>query len=490
MTVRRVRTVRSAVAVLLAGAVAVAACQSAGPSVAPTNTSATTATTPGPTAAPGASATPFIEPSIGPDRTVTPASPAPRLSNIQITLEPFAKIPGGPIGITAPPDGTGRLFVAAQNGKIWVVGADGSVLPDPMLDISGLISTGFEQGLLGLATHPNFPTDPRIFMNYTNTEGDSIVASAELDQGDPNRLDPTTLTKLLFVDQPFENHNGGSVQFGPDGDLYLSFGDGGSGGDPRGNGQNLQRLLGKILRIDVSGDASTGPYRIPSDNPYASGGGEPEIWLWGLRNPWRISFDRSTGDLWIGDVGQETWEEIDVARQGKGNLNFGWNVMEGSHCFNHRTCASGGLTFPVSDYGRDLGCTVIGGYVYRGTKTPFLDGAYVFADYCSGRILALDAASDGLTPPVQVGTGPEGQISAFGESADGELFVTTLDGNVWRVTATARSATARQTSSGSSFSGSIPSFVKPSVACFGVIVPARASADSAAATMLGGSISK
>jgi glucose/arabinose dehydrogenase len=307
-----------------------------------------------------------------------------------------------------------------------------------MLDIAGLITSGGEQGLLGLAAHPQFPTDPRIFINYTNTEGDSIVASAALDAGNPDRLDPGTLTKLLFVDQPYANHNGGSVQFGPDGKLYLSFGDGGSGGDPLGNGQDLERLLGKILRIDIDAGAAAGPYAIPADNPYASGGGLPEIWLWGLRNPWRMSFDRATGDLWIGDVGQDSFEEIDVARQGASNLNFGWNVMEGSHCFNHRTCATEGLTFPVSDYGRDLGCTVIGGYVYRGTKTAFLDGAYLFADWCSGRLFAFDAASNGLTPPVDVGTGPEGQISGFGEDTGGELYVTTLDGNVWRVVAAER----------------------------------------------------
>jgi glucose/arabinose dehydrogenase len=415
----------------MAVAVALAACQSANPSAAPTQTAAA-ATTTGPAASP----TPFIKPSIGPDRTIAPASPAPKLAHIRITLEPFAKIPGGPIAMIAPRDGSGRMFAAAQDGRIWVVNADGSVLPDPMLDIGGLISTGFEQGLLGLSTHPSFPTDPRVFINYTNTEGDSIVASAALDPDDPNRLDESSLTKLLFVDQPFENHNGGGVQFGPDGKLYLSFGDGGSGGDPRGNGQNLDVLLGKILRIDVDGGAAGGPYRIPSDNPYAAGGGRPEIWLWGLRNPWRISFDRASGDLWIGDVGQASYEEIDVARQGTSNLNFGWNVMEGSHCFNHRTCKTDGLAFPVSEYGRDLGCTVIGGYVYRGKASSFLTGAYLFADWCTGNIFALDAASNGLTPPVVVGTAPANQISAFGENAEGELFITTLDGNLWRVAAT------------------------------------------------------
>jgi glucose/arabinose dehydrogenase len=426
------RSVRMLLAVGLAATLTIAACQSAGPTGAPSSTSGPAATATG--AAP--SPTEFIIPSIGPDRTVAPANPAPRLAHIGIALEPFANIPGAPIAMVAPRDQTGRMFVATQDGKIWVVGADGSVLPDPMLDISALITSGGEQGLLGLATHPSFPTDPRVFINYTNLEGDSIVASAALDPNDPNRLDESSLTKLLFVDQPYPNHNGGSVQFGPDGDLYLSFGDGGSGGDPRGYGQDRSVLLGKILRIDVDGAGAAGPYRIPSDNPYAGGGGQPEIWLWGLRNPWRMSFDRATGDLWIGDVGQGSYEEVDVAPQGTGNLNFGWNVMEGSHCFNHRTCEAEGLTFPVSEYGHDLGCTIIGGYVYRGKATPFLEGAYLFSDYCSGRIFALDAASTGLTPPVEVGQGPTGVMSAFGENVDGELFVTTLDGNLWRVVAT------------------------------------------------------
>lgn len=428
MTQRPARVVRS---LALTAALTVAACQSAAPSGSPGPTA------PVATTAPGASPTAFVIPSIGPDVTVAPASAAPRLEHIAITLEPFATVPGGPIAITAPDDGTGRLFVAAQDGKVWVVQRDGSVLPDPMLDIGGLISHGFEQGLLGIATHPTFPTDPRVFINYTNLEGDSIVASAALDLDDPDRLNPASLTKLLFVDQPYENHNGGGVLFGPDGKLYLSFGDGGSGGDPLRNGQSRDRLLGKILRIDIDGDPSAGPYVIPADNPYAGGGGLGEIWHWGLRNPWRMSFDRVNGDLWIGDVGQDAYEEIDVARQGTSNLNFGWNLMEGSHCFNNRTCATEGLTFPVSEYGRDLGCTVIGGYVYRGERYPFLTGTYLFADYCTGSMFAIDAATTGLTPLVIVGSGGS-DISAFGEDADGELYVTSLGGQVAKVVAAER----------------------------------------------------
>ncbi len=364
-----------------------------------------------------------------------PASPAPRLGHIAITVEPFADVPGAQIALTAPDDGTGRLFVASQGGKIWVVQKDGSVLPDPMLDIGALISNGGEQGLLGIATHPTFPTDPRIFMNYTNLDGDSIVASFTVDPADPDRFVTKSRKELLFIDQPYENHNGGSVQFGADGRLYLSFGDGGSGGDPLGNGQDLQRLLGKILRIDIDADPAAGPYIVPSDNPYANGGGLPEIWHWGLRNPWRMSFDRATGDLWIGDVGQDAFEEVDVGRQGTSNLNFGWNLMEASHCYNKRTCKTEGLTFPVSEYGRDLGCTVIGGYVYRGKAASFLVGTYLFADYCTGAIFAIDSASNVLTPPVTVGAGPGGQISAFGEDADGELYLTTLDGHLLRLVA-------------------------------------------------------
>lgn len=427
------RSIGSVLPVALATALLLAACQSTVPSPGPTNPATQPAGS-----QPAATATPFAIPSLGPDQTVAPASAAPRLAHIAVSLEPFATVPGGPLAITAPDDGTGRLFVAAQDGKIWVVQKDGTVLTEPMLDIGSLITSGGERGLLGLATHPNFPTDPRVFMNYTNTEGDSIVASAALDPGDPDRLDPATLIKILFVDQPYANHNGGSVQFGGDGKLYLSFGDGGSGGDPLGNGQNLQTLLGKILRIDIDGGAAAGPYVVPPDNPYATGGGLPEIWHWGLRNPWRTSFDRATGDMWIGDVGQGSFEEVDVAREGTSNLNFGWNVMEGSHCYNTGTCTTDGLTFPVSDYGRDAGCTVIGGYVYRGVRYPFLVGTYLFSDYCTGTLFALDAASNGLTPPVIVGTGHGNGMSGFGQDADGELYVTNLSGAVSRLVATER----------------------------------------------------
>jgi glucose/arabinose dehydrogenase len=369
--------------------------------------------------------------------TGAPTGSAARLSDLAIALEPFASVPGGPLAIAAPNDGSGRLFVAAQDGKAWVVEADGTTRPGPLVDLSDRLRSGGEQGLLGIALHPGFPTDPRVFVDYTDKAGDTIVASLTLDPGDPNRLDPASQRQLLFVDQPFANHNGGALAFGPDGYLYVSLGDGGSGGDPQGNGQNTNALLGKILRLDIDSSGGDQAYAIPSDNPFANGGGRGEVWLYGLRNPWRLSFDRANGDLWIGDVGQNAFEEVDVARAGIGGLNFGWNRMEGSHCFRSDRCERDGLTLPVSDYGRDLGCTVIGGYVYRGSRYPFLAGTYLFTDYCSGEIFALDASSNGLVAPVTVGNGSSG-ISAFGEDAGRELYITALDGTVSKVVATLR----------------------------------------------------
>jgi glucose/arabinose dehydrogenase len=411
--------------VAMAAAFAAGAC-GADPSSTPARTGSATpsgtsdpGTTPGPGATSGATSVPGNRPD---------------LDSIEITLEPFASVGGGPLAMTAPDDGTGRLFVAAQDGRIWVVGRDGTVTGEPMVSLGSRIRTGGEQGLLGIATHPTFPTDPRVFVNYTNTDGDTVVASLALDPGNPDRLDAGSHEQLLFVDQPAGNHNGGAVVFGSDGYLYLSLGDGGGGGDPQDNGQNRDSLLGKILRIDVDGGD---PYVVPPDNPFASGGGAAEVWHWGLRNPWRMSFDRDTGDLWIGDVGQGALEEVDVSRAGVSGLNFGWNVMEGSRCYGSGSCATDGLTLPVTEYGRDLGCTVIGGYVYRGARYPFLVGAYLFADYCTGHIFAIDAAADGPVPPITVGT-TDGRISAFGEDADGELYVVALQGDIRRVIATQR----------------------------------------------------
>ena len=350
-----------------------------------------------------------------------------------IALERFADVPGGPLAIAAPDDGTDRLFVASQAGQIWSVDAGGARPTDPMVDLSDRLRSGGEQGLLGLAVHPDFPTDLRVFVNFTDQSGDTVIASLMVDQDDPNRIDPLSFRQLMFIDQPYANHNGGGVSFGPDGYLYLALGDGGSGGDPHDNGQRLDTLLGKILRIDV--DADGREYGIPPGNPLVNADGMDEMWQFGLRNPWRFSFDRETGDLWIGDVGQGAWEEIDVARGGAGGLNFGWNRMEGAHCYRDDGCSHDGLTLPVTEYGRDLGSTVIAGYVYRGEAFPFLAGVYLFADYGSGRIFAIDSLETELVTPREVGR-TDGNVSAFGEDANGEVYVTTLEGTVYRVTAT------------------------------------------------------
>jgi glucose/arabinose dehydrogenase len=369
-----------------------------------------------------------------PDETERPTNP-PVSMDFAIALERFAEVPGGPLAIAAPDDGTDRLFVASQAGQIWSLDAGGARQTDPMVDLSDHLRSGGEQGLLGLAVHPDFPTDARVFVNFTDQNGDTVIASLTIDQDDPNRIDPETFRQLMFIDQPYANHNGGGVAFGPDGYLYLTLGDGGSGGDPHDNGQRLDTLLGKVLRIDV--DADGRQYGIPPGNPFAEADGMDAIWHYGLRNPWRFSFDRETGDMWIGDVGQGAWEEIDVAWSGDGGLNFGWNRMEGAHCYRDDGCSQDGLTLPVTEYGRDLGSTVIGGYVYRGEEFPVLDGAYLFADYGSGLIFAIDSATSSHMAPAEVGR-TDGNIAAFGEDANGELYVTTLAGTIYRVTASPR----------------------------------------------------
>jgi glucose/arabinose dehydrogenase len=404
----------------------------------PSPTSSEAVTSPSGAAPPAASATPAPTTSTGP--SAAPFEP----TVVSVSLEAYVTVPGGPLAITAPHDGSGRLFVATKAGQVRVV-RDGVVDPDPMLDITGLVSTGGEQGLLGIAVHPGFPADPRIVVDYTDVNGDTVVASYRLDPADPDRLEPTTPTVILTVDQPYANHNGGAIAFGPDGYLYIGLGDGGSGGDPHENGEHLDTLLAKILRLDIdSPGGSGGAYAIPPGNPFTNvDGARPEIWLTGLRNPWRFSFDRATGDLWIGDVGQGAWEEVDLAPSGVGGLDFGWDRMEGAHCFEPETgCPTEGLTLPVTEYGHEEGCTIIGGTVYRGSAQALLAGGYVFGDYCSGRLWAI--AGGALAPPAgggfvptRVGTAGAG-LAGFGEDEAGELYAANLDGTVSRVVAKAR----------------------------------------------------
>jgi glucose/arabinose dehydrogenase len=388
-----------------------------------------------PTALPSRSPSPSAgarEPSSVPSASSAAPSGQLELARLSVTFEPVVERLDRPLAVVHAGDGSGRLFIAQQGGRIDVV-RDGRVSREPFLDIADRISAGGERGLLGLAFHPAFPDDPRLFVNYTEaSEGDTIVASFRVTGDD--RADPDSEEVLLRIDQPFANHNGGALSFGPDGYLYIATGDGGSGGDPQDNGQRLDTLLGKILRIDVDRDGDGRPYGIPADNPFARGGGEPEIWLYGLRNPWRMSVDRDTGDLWIGDVGQGAWEEIDVHRTGSpGGTNFGWARMEGFHCRGE--CDEAAFAPPVTEYGHDAGCTVIGGHVYRGTSQPSLLGAYLFADYCSGQVWAIDARRDERQEPVPIAS-LTGQPSSFGEDEAGELYLTTLSGGeLLRVTA-------------------------------------------------------
>jgi glucose/arabinose dehydrogenase len=355
-----------------------------------------------------------------------------------VQFSQVATVPGRPLAIANAGDGSGRLFVAEQGGRIYVI-AGGSVRGTPFLDLSGQISCCGERGLLGLAFHPDFPADPRVFVDYTDPSGATVVSSFTVDPGTPNQADPGSEVVILTVPQPYANHNGGTILFGPDGYLYISLGDGGSGGDPLNNGQSLGTLLGKILRTDIDHSSGGAGYAIPASNPFTgTAGAKGEIWLYGLRNPFRFSFDRATGDLWIGDVGQNAWEEVDVARAGVGGLNFGWRVMEGNHCYNPSSgCSTSDKTLPVVEYSHDFGCAVIGGYVYRGSASPVLRGGYVFTDECSGLTWAVRAAAGGPQALVQVAAGP-GSIAGYGESEAGELYAASLGGQIYRISAVSR----------------------------------------------------
>ena len=372
-----------------------------------------------------------------PSSSSASGSPAAAFDPNAVKVTVTASVTGleAPDEVTNAGDGSGRLFVAEQTGKVRVV-RDGRLVGRPFLDISGRIKSGGEQGLLGLAFHPDYPTDPRFFVDYTDRDGNTVVSSFRVSATDPDVADPGSESILLHVDQPFANHNGGGLGFGPDGDFYIALGDGGSGGDPQGNGQRLDTLLAKILRIDVDGGASAGaPYAIPADNPFVgTAGARPEIWLYGLRNPWRFRFDRATRDLWIGDVGQNAWEEIDVARAGVGGLDYGWNRTEGFHCYSPPVgCDETGLTPPVAEYGHDQGCAVIGGVVVRHPADGSLDGGYLFADECSNHLWVIDPAGDGRREPVLV-TDLGGRVSSIGEAEDGSVYATSLgNGELLRI---------------------------------------------------------
>jgi glucose/arabinose dehydrogenase len=332
-----------------------------------------------------------------------------------------------PDDIQFPDDGTGRMFVIEQGGRILLI-EKGQILAPAFLDIRDRVGNGGnEQGLLGLAFHPDFKDNPYFYVNYTDQNGNTVIARF---QANGDTADPASEINLLHVDQPFPNHNGGETVFGPDGYLYLGLGDGGSADDPLGNGQNTNVLLGKILRIDVDhGD----PFAIPADNPFSSAGGRPEIWAYGLRNPWRFSFDKKTGDLYIADVGQDLWEEVDASPGNPPGLDYGWNYSEGLHHFLGSPPASLKLIHPVAEYSHQGGrCSVTGGYVYRGAM-PEWQGIYIYADFCTGTLWGLLHSPDpnSQTPwQSQVMFETHANITSFGQDPSGEIYFADRNGTI------------------------------------------------------------
>jgi glucose/arabinose dehydrogenase len=364
-----------------------------------------------------------------PEQPTTPtAAPEPAWPPT-VSLKPAYSGFEQPVLAVGAGDGSDRLFVVELTGSIRVVKAD-AVLPKPFLDLSNLVSSGGERGLFSVAFPPDYATSGLFYVDYTNASGDSVIARYRV-SADPDLADPESAEVLLTVEQPYANHNGGQLAFGPDGFLYIGFGDGGSGGDPEDNAQNPATLLGKMLRIDVS---RPGAYGIPLDNPFVGKTAyRAEIWALGLRNPWRFSFDRSTGELYIADVGQSAWEEIDVEPAGTGGRNYGWNRFEGTHPYRSDAKRDAeGFTMPVVEYARDAGQSVTGGFVYRGTQSPALAGVYFYADYSSGRLWALHRAGTGWETTLVAETGRK--IAGFGHDDTGEVFVIDVErGDVLRL---------------------------------------------------------
>ncbi len=363
----------------------------------------------------------------------------PAAAQIDTTKYQWVEVATGfdrPLLVTHAGDGTGRLFVLEQSGAIWVI-QDGVVSDQPFLDISGLLSDdvfrgGYsERGLLGLAFHPDYENNDIFFIDYTDANGHSVIARYKVSADNPNVADPTSATTILTQQQPFENHNGGHIAFGPDGYLYIAFGDGGSQGDPQGNGQNLNTFLAKILRIDVNAD----PYAVPDTNPFVGQDDvKPEIWAYGLRNPWRITFDRQTGDMYVADVGGDDFEEVSFQpADSEGGINYGWNAWEGNERHAEMQ-ANGDVVPPVATYSHTDGCSITGGYVYRGAKLPELDGIYFYGDYCNGRIWTLERNGAGIWTATLTGWQPgRFVISSFGEDESGELYVADYKGGIYRL---------------------------------------------------------
>lgn len=364
---------------------------------------------------------------LGPGLTVPPPG------QDSLALQLVAQGLSAPLYVTAPASDSTRLFVVEQGGRVRIIRND-TLLARTFLDLRTRVSSGNEQGLLSIAFHPNYAANGFVFASYTNTAGDTRVVRYRV-SSNPDSVDQASADTILALDQPYSNHNGGLVAFGPDGFLYVGLGDGGSANDPENRAQNPDSLLGKLLRLDVNGAL---PYAIPPDNPFAgSSDTAPEIWALGLRNPWRFSFDRGTGDVYIGDVGQGTREEVSVeAGNSPGGENYGWRIMEGRGCRGGGSCNPSGFVLPVVDYANGAeGCAVTGGYVYRGAALPQLTGTYFYADYCSAWIRSFRYSNGQIADHWDWSSklAAQGPIASFGEDARGELYVVAHNGRVWRV---------------------------------------------------------
>jgi glucose/arabinose dehydrogenase len=383
-----------------------------------------------PTTAPLALATPTVvsapqaESQPQPDSAAAPTQPPPVYASsfpnaADYEWQPILDGLYRPVDIQPANDGSGRLFIIEKKGAIRIF-ENGQLLDAPFLDITDRVNEGGnEMGLLGLAFHPDYEKNGFFYVNYTGAGGHTRISRF---QASGNSADKNSETVLLLIEQPFQNHNGGALAFGPDGRLYAALGDGGKAGDPFKNGQNTKSLLGKILRLDVtSGD----PYSIPADNPFGN-----EVWAYGLRNPWRISFDHVTGDLWIGDLGQNEWEEVDYLPVSWGSgANFGWSVMEGSHAYDSEP--QSGMMLPAAEYSHaEGGCSVTGGYVYRGAM-PEWNGVYIYGDYCSGKVWALILSNNLWQSQVMFQTGVT--ITSFGQDESGEIYLASDNGSVYRL---------------------------------------------------------
>ncbi|MCC6453573.1 MAG: PQQ-dependent sugar dehydrogenase [Caldilineaceae bacterium] len=420
---------------LIMGALLLAGCGSPAPTATPAPV-ATASQTAAPTEAPSeANLLPTVTAPVAAAPTAERvAAPTFDPAQTQVVLQPVYEGFDRPVFVTHANDGSGRIFVVEKQGSIRIV-RGGVVEPERFLTIRDRVtSSGNEQGLLGLAFAPNFGESGYFFVNYTDVAGDTVISRFQVDAANPDVADPNSEFLVLHFDQPARNHNGGMLAFGPDGYLWIGTGDGGGANDTYGNGQNPNTFLGKMLRLDVTSDPGVA-YRIPPDNPWVDADWSgvdvlDEVWAVGLRNPWRYSFDRATGDLWIADVGQNVYEEVNYTVAGNpGGLNYGWPIMEGLHCFQGGNCDQTGLELPVVEYDHANGCSITGGYVYRGSLFPDLAGVYIFADYCSGLVWATTRGSDDVWNTTMVFESGA-LISSFGEDEAGELYATDLNSGV------------------------------------------------------------